>query len=273
MWKNRINQSKVFETMTQHGFRKTILAVLAVIMLNGAGAKAETADTPYYLSIPEFADARRNDTALGAFLSFEWYPKHSVKDCTFIVTTTLNPGTRADRMEGMLLTGMMSFIANEDPKVGLFSSSGTFSSSTFVMTGSCDRREEITRNFMNYINSKQDYAVFKAFVPDAAFLAQYENQGLVAASAYSKSRLALAKAAIETQCDPELWRKVGVSYAKEAATDAVAKSYLKALYNAYANAIEGKDIARNIPAEVSDLDRAYILKLVAYQMEHGPCGR
>ncbi|MAO92285.1 MAG: hypothetical protein CMM78_09930 [Rhodospirillaceae bacterium] len=263
----------MFETMTQDGFRKTILAVLAVIMLNGAGAKAETADTPYYLSIPEFADARRNDTALGAFLSFEWYPKHSVKDCTFIVTTTLNPGTRADRMEGMLLTGMMSFIANEDPKVGLFSSSGTFSSSTFVMTGSCDRREEITRNFMNYINSKQDYAVFKAFVPDAAFLAQYENQGLVAASAYSKSRLALAKAAIETQCDPELWRKVGVSYAKEAATDAVAKSYLKALYNAYANAIEGKDIARNIPAEVSDLDRAYILKLVAYQMEHGPCGR
>ena len=83
--------------------------------------------------------------------------------------------------------------------------------------------------------------------------------------------IAAKKAAVEAECDPALWRRFGAIMAKEGPEPRLSEAILS-LYNAYAMAIEGQDTQPAISTKLPEDERDYVMKLVTYQMEHGPCG-
>jgi hypothetical protein len=243
--------------------------VIAITISNAPTVLSE--DTEPFTGIPAFKEAWTGTEGLEAFMLFGWYPKYPIKDCVLQVDAERRTDAEGPHPTELLLDAFTAYIVNVDSTIGAISLAGTGKTPMVILTGHCDHRQEIAESFNTYINAIQNYAKFYAFVPVPDVLKPFERRGLSGGEGVSIATLKPKKDAVEAQCDGGLWRQLGQS---EVTKDNGPRGrILQALYISYANAIEGTDPAHSISSEITSEERAYILKLVAYQMEHGPCGR
>lgn len=249
-----------------------VLFVCFVIVITISNAPTVLSeDKEPFTGIPAFKEAWTRTEGLEAFMLFGWYPQYPIKDCVLQVDAERRTDAEGPHPTELLLDAFTAYIVNVDSTIGAISLAGTGETPLVILTGHCDHRQEIAESFNTYINAIQNYAKFYAFVPGADVLKPFERRGLSGGEGVSIATLKPKKDAVEAQCDGGLWRQLGQS---EVTKDNGPRGrILQALYISYANAIEGTDPAQSISSEITSEQRAYILKLVAYQMEHGPCGR
>jgi hypothetical protein len=251
--------------------RRFFYACFAIVAMIYYSPVVLSDDTVPFTGVPVFKEAWTRMEGLEAFMLFDWYPQYPIKDCVLQVDAKRRTDADGPHPTTLLLDAFTAYIVNVDATIGAISLAGTVANPLVVLTGKCDRRQEIAESFNAYINAVQHYGQFHAFVPRADVLEPFERRGLSGGEGVSIAALKPKKDAVEAQCDGSLWRQLGHSEATE--DNGSRGRILQALYISYANAIEGTDPARSISSEITSEQRAYILKLVAYQMVHGPCGR
>lgn len=231
-----------------------------------------------FAEIPELHINWRDAHNVDSYMKFDWYPQFTTQQCVLQMNLALAPGVttesgiNGDNTDEMILNGVFAFSEYRDRELGVFYLDGTFEERLVVFDGNCGRRAEIAAELQTYLNDLQPLVEITAFVPDQSVLANYSDTKLSNLLSYTENMIAAKKAAVEAECDPALWRKFGTITAKEGPEPRLSEAILS-VYNAYAMGIEGQDIQPAISTKLPEDERDYVMKLVTYQMEHGPCGR
>jgi len=231
-----------------------------------------------FAEIPELHINWRYAHNVDSYMKFDWYPQFTIRQCVFQMNLALAPGVtkesgiNGDNTDEMIFNGIFSFSEYRDRELGVSYLDGTFEERFVIFAGNCERRAEIAAELQTYLNDLQPLVEITAFVPDQSVLANYSDTELTNYFSYTENMIAAKKAAVEAECDPALWRKFGTITAKEGPEPRLSEAILS-VYNAYAMGIEGQDIQPAISTKLPEDERDYVMKLVTYQMEHGPCGR
>lgn len=221
-------------------------------------------------TVPAFDAALADGSALDAFLYFEWMPDDGTGTC-IIGFQVHRHGEQAVNVDAILFYGIWAYEIAVDPSPGPISSIPNSGRRTYYyqISSACDRTEEIAQGAASYINHHQDFVEFVPVAPTSQAIAAYRRHAHFGADVPAEV-WAAKRAAIAAECDSGLWRHVGEVVGE--GQDPAERVVGQALYGAYADAIEGRDFAPNLPDRLSSAHRRAIIRIITYQMEHGPCG-